>query len=47
MWEFTPAVLATDLEEIWSRYVNQQISREDFTARYAEIFKDYAAGKYN
>lgn len=47
MWEFTPAVLATDLEEIWSRYVNQQISREDFIARYEEIFKDYAAGKYN
>ncbi len=47
MVDFTPAVLATDLEEIWSRYVNQQVSREEFINRYAEIFKDYSEGKYN
>lgn len=47
MWEFTPTVLSTDLEELWSRYVNQQATRDEFIDRYAEIFKDYADGKYN
>lgn len=46
MWEFTPAVLSTDMEEMWSLYVNGQMDRAAFIARYEEIFKDYAAGNY-
>lgn len=47
MWEFTPSVLSTDMEEMWSLYVNGQTDRAGFISRYEEIFKDYAAGKYN
>ena len=47
MWEFMPSVLSTDMEEMWSRYVNHQSTREEFIAIYEKIFKDYAAGKYN
>lgn len=47
MWEFTPSVLSTDMEEMWSLYVNGKTDRNGFIERYEEIFKDYAAGKYN
>lgn len=47
MWEFTPVVLSTDMEEMWSRYVNKQTTRDEFIETYEKIFKEYAAGKYN
>ena len=47
MYQFMPAVIRTDLEEAWARYVAQSFSREEFTKRYEQIFKDYADGFYD
>lgn len=47
MYTWIPSVLQTDLEEVWARFVGQNITREEFTKRYQEIFANYAAGKYN
>ncbi len=47
MYQFMPAVIRTDLEEAWARYVAQSFSREQFTKRYEQIFKDYADGFYD
>lgn len=46
MYQFMPAVIMSDLEEAWARFVSQNFSREEFTARYEQIFKDYADGMY-
>ena len=47
MYQFMPAVIMTDLEEAWARYVAQSFSRDEFTKRYEQIFKDYAEGFYD
>jgi len=47
MYQYMPIVIASDLEEAWARFVAGDLSRDEFTQRYQEIFKDYAAGKYN
>ena len=47
MYEFMPSILGVDMEELWSLYVGQQISREDFCKRYQEIFTNYANGYYD
>lgn len=46
LYTFMPAVIMTDLEEAWARFVGQNLSREEFTKRYEQIFKDYADGFY-
>ena len=46
MYQFMPAVITSDLEEAWARYVAQDLDRAAFTARYQQIFKDYADGFY-
>lgn len=46
MYQFMPAVIMTDLEEAWARFVAKDFTREAFTERYEQIFKDYADGFY-
>lgn len=46
MYTYMPAVIQTDLEEAWARFVAGDLSRADFTARYEQIFIDYADGLY-
>ncbi len=47
LYTYMPAVIESDIEEAWARFVAQNYTRDEFTARYQEIFADYAAGKYN
>ena len=47
LYTYMPSVLQTDLEKIWAEFVGQQITRDEFTEQYQQIFKDYADGKYN
>lgn len=47
MYTFMPVVIQSDLEEAWARYVGQNLTREQFTERYEQIFKDYADGFYD
>jgi ABC-type glycerol-3-phosphate transport system substrate-binding protein len=46
MFEWTPIKLYPDLEEAWARFVAGSFTREEFTARYQKIFKDYSEGFY-
>lgn len=47
MHTYMPVEIQTDMQKNWAEFVGQQITREQFTAQYEQIFKDYAAGKYN
>lgn len=42
-----PQEIYTDIEENWSRFVAGAATREEFTARYEEIFKNLANGFYD
>ena len=41
-----PSVIYTDIEENWAKFVAGAETRDEFTARYKEIFKNYANGYY-
>jgi ssDNA-specific exonuclease RecJ len=41
-----PSVIYTDIEENWTKFVAGAETRDEFTARYKEIFKNYANGYY-
>lgn len=47
MYSYMPAVIQTDLQKIWAQFVGQEITRDEFTQQYQQIFKDFAGGKYN
>jgi ABC-type glycerol-3-phosphate transport system substrate-binding protein len=47
MYEYMPVEIVPDLQEAWARFVAGDLKRDAFAQRYTEIFKDYAAGKYN
>lgn len=43
---YMPSSIYTDMQENWARYVAGAQSREEFLARYQQIFKDYNDGLY-
>ncbi|HWS30720.1 MAG TPA: ABC transporter substrate-binding protein [Clostridia bacterium] len=47
MYEWMPAVITQDLEEAWAKFVAGELSRDEFTVRYQEIFKNYSEGFYD
>ncbi|MEA4964353.1 MAG: ABC transporter substrate-binding protein [Oscillospiraceae bacterium] len=47
MYKFYPAAIQTDISNAWGRFVGKDITREEFTALYQEIFKNYSEGMYN
>lgn len=43
---YMPSSIYTDMQENWARYVAGAQTREEFLARYQQIFKDYNDGLY-
>ncbi len=46
MFEWMPVNMHPDLEQAWAMFVAGEYDRDQFTERYEQIFKDYAAGLY-
>lgn len=47
MYKFYPAAIQADISDAWGRFVGKDIDRDEFTALYQQIFKDYADGMYD